>query len=253
MADLDIQGFFGPDVAVVGEPEYFRIEFVNEGPAAALDVEAQIEFPAGWEVQSASVSGSSEWSCAVSGQAGVCTIDPLPRSDGFSQTLFVSAVPSEPAADAIISASVTSSLPDPDGPAEATMVVDVVTPLVDLGISVTDVFPTVAAGTDQHYSVFATNNGPALAQNAVLTTTAPATTSIVSASSHAGSCEVVGQTATCRADDIIAPETGFGMDLRVRVLTLDTPIELTATVSSSIPQALRARPSTEMATMAMAL
>ena len=114
-----------------------RLFFGNDGPSTVLGAQALVEVPSGWTVQSATINlPESLGRCDVTAQTATCTIDAFGPTD--DREVRVTAVPSVVAAGQVLEASILSSVPDPDGPAEATTAVDVISPVVDLGVSVSE-------------------------------------------------------------------------------------------------------------------
>ncbi len=136
-----------------------------------------------------------------------------------------------------------SPLPDPDGPAEAPPTVDVIDPIVDLGVSVSDNAFAVVAGTVHPFTIRAVNHGPAIAHDVVVTAAAPATTSVESVDVFPSdaSCDVAGRTVTCElaslADEgTITQQPVFQISVALRILTTDTPIQIPVSVTSATPE-----------------
>ena len=166
-ADLALSKIDSPDPVTAGSNLTYTITVMNNGPNPASDVIVTDTLPAGVVFVS---SSASQGSC--SGTSTVtCNLGTI--NNGASATVTLLITPTT-AATLSNTASVTSSVPDPDSSnnsvAESTLVnaPPFPGPQADLSVSVTDSPDPVTEFRNLTYTVTVTNNGPNAATDVIL-------------------------------------------------------------------------------------
>lgn len=172
-ADLGITKTDGVSTATPGGSVTYTITASNAGPDPATGATVADTFPA-------SIVGAT-WTCVGAG-GGTCTAagagninDSVNLPTGGSVTYTVNANISSSATGTLSNtATVSSSLTDPDPMNNSATDTDVLTPTADLSITKTDGVVTVIAGGTTTYTIVASNPGPSDAPGSTVTDTFPA-------------------------------------------------------------------------------
>ena len=128
-------------------------------------------------------------------------------------------------------ASVTSATSDPTpGNGTSTSPALVSPATTDLSIAKTANGTRFPPGANATYTITATNNGPAVATNVVVTDTLPAGTTFVSATPSQGSC--VGTTTVTCSLGVLLPSASATISLVVTLPPTFGPVDNTASVTS---------------------
>ncbi len=180
--DLDPQTDLGvsiddaPDPAAVGETVTYTLTVTNDGPSDATGVVVTNILPA--DSTFASVSGTQGVCVHLLGIV-TCGLGDVPAGGTVEIAIEVTAT-----ADGVITdqATVSAATADPNAANDQDQEETEITPVVDLGIAVTDDPDPVAAGTELVYTVDVTNGGPSAGTDVVATFDVPAGVSFVSAS-----------------------------------------------------------------------
>ncbi len=186
-ADLSVTMTDSPDPAIVGTDITYSITVTNDGPSGTPGVTVTDNLPAGVTF----LSASSSPSCVLSGPGTVtCTVGTLANGTNAPLTIRVTG----PASPALLANTVTVNATAPDSvsgnnTATTTTVVRSASPTADLTLTLTDSpDPVTAGGTPVTYTATVTNTGGDVATGVTLTTTIPAGSIFLSASSNLGSC-----------------------------------------------------------------
>jgi uncharacterized repeat protein (TIGR01451 family) len=202
-ADLAVTKSGTPNPVLAGNIITYTITVTDNGPAAAASVTMADTFPANTTFVSLSASPLGTWSCpAPSAGVQTCTNASIAANatTTFTLKLKVNAGTS-PGTIITNSVAVTSTTSDPTSSNNAaTSSSTVVSPTqADVAIVKTASPEPVDQGTNLAYTLQVTNNGPAVAQNVVVTDTLPSQVTFVSLSVSAsqGSCAQASGTVSC--------------------------------------------------------
>ncbi len=223
-ADLAITKSDSPDPVTPGSNLTYTLTVTNNGPNDAPAVTVTDTLPAGVTLVSATPS------------AGTCTglaCDLGNLANGASATIIITVTVDPAVACGTMltnTASVGSSVSDPNAADNTASADTTVTCPADLSISKSDAPDPVMAGDPLTYTLTVANNGPGDASGVTVTDTLPAGVTLVSATPSQGTCTVV----TC---DLGSLANGASAVITITV-TVDpaTPagtITNTATVSAS--------------------
>jgi uncharacterized repeat protein (TIGR01451 family) len=174
--------------ATAGETIDYDLEVTNSGPSDAPNVTLTDVLPSNLTFNSISQDSGPVFSCTTPdpGANGTvtCTIASLPAGSSATFSLVLIVAPSAQGTvenTATVSSDATDPFPDNDSDTETT-------PLeLDSDLSAFKVGPvTAVAGTDIHYLLEVTNNGPSDAMNITVVDTLPAQTTFVSITQTTG-------------------------------------------------------------------
>jgi len=220
-----------PQPSVVDEPFTIDVTALNRGPSDVTDAELRIDVPPDWAIQS--VGPEFGVSCTTSTQVVMCDL-PQMWGNGTHRQVRLIVVPGAPSSGSEFRASVTAELPDPGPrPNEGTAIIQVVPAEVDLDLFTTA--PAEAPAGENRVTVVVRNLGPAIAHDAVLTATFPASVEVEAASfSHTNwTCDIEGQTVTCQAQTMWTGTYDLYLSLRH---TAFGPIAYQVAISSDTPE-----------------
>ncbi len=197
IADLTVTKSDAPDPAVAGEPLTYTITIRNAGPSSATSV--ALSDP-GLSALTGLSLAPSQGNCSVATRS--CTLGTLAPGS----TIVVTAtgiVPPATADSTTLVNTVTVSSPADTTPATATATT-LVRRSADVAVLKSADPTTVRAGDPVSWTITASNTGPSVADNVVITDTLPtglvlATTTI---SASAGSCTRVGVAISCSVSSI---------------------------------------------------
>ena len=245
-ADLAVTKTDTPDPAAAGGDLTYTITTTDAGPSSAWGATMTDTLPPGTTFVSLSQSDGSAWSCATPAVGGTgtvsCTQAVFPTGELHTFNLVVRVDPTVTPGTVIgntASVGATSST-DPNSGDNSASTTTTVVAGPDLKVTKDDTPDPVTAGTDLTYTMTATNQGSAPAQNATLTDPLPANTAFVSIAAPAGwSCSTppVGATGTvsCTIGSLAAGASGsFTVVVHVDPTTPRfTSISNTASVSTT--------------------
>ncbi|MFK7916504.1 MAG: hypothetical protein AB8G14_00385 [Ilumatobacter sp.] len=226
-ADLEISKVASVDPVEPGGTVTYTITVDNNGPSDAFDVEVTDTLPAELAV------GEVRPVLQCNQATAVCVIPSL--ADGTSATIEIDATVSAGAVDTIenTAAITNASTPDPvDENNTATIETDVV-PEADVQLTKATVTAPVVAGQTVRYDIDVVNNGPAQAENVIVTDVLPANTTFVNASTPVGTCVFTSPDLVCDLGTLGAT-TAIQIDVDVIVDpdatgTLDNSVTSTST------------------------
>jgi large repetitive protein len=243
----------GPAAVAPGSDITYAVTVANAGPSDAANVQLIDNVPAGTTFVSANQTSGPTFNCvtpAVGGTGPItCSIASLVAgaSAAFDFVMHV-----DPSTTGTISntATATSTTTDPT-PGNGTAT----SPPATVSPSTTDVSLTKTANGERFspssnvtYTITATNNGPAVATNVVVTDILPAGTTFVSATPSQGSCSGT-TTVTCNLG-VLLPSTSATIALVVTLPPTFAPVVNTATVTSDNPDS---NPANNTATSSIAV
>ncbi|MBD5786577.1 DUF11 domain-containing protein [Cellulosimicrobium terreum] len=202
-ADLEVEKSVGRVLA--GGQATYTVEVTNAGPSTAREVALEDVLPDGLALVSAT---SSRGTC-TQGPTISCALGDLPGpgADGAlsSATLTVVADVSadHPGGDVTNTATVTSSTADPDGGDDSASATAPVQRTADVSVAKTADPVQPAAGEDVTFTITASNAGPAVAREVVLTDTLPEGLDLGTVDAPAGvTCDAAGGVLTCGTGDL---------------------------------------------------
>jgi uncharacterized repeat protein (TIGR01451 family) len=201
-ADLAITKTATPNPVLAGNNVTYTVGVTNNGPAAATSVVITDTLPP----NTTFVSGTSPggWTCTPLSPGGTgtasCSIASLP-SNGTAAFTFVLQVTAGTAPGTVITntVSITSATPDPAlSNNTSSAAVTVTSPSqADMAIAMIATPEPVNQGDTLVYALTITNNGPASADNVVVTDTLPSAVTYLSSSVSGVTCWQSSGTVTC--------------------------------------------------------
>jgi uncharacterized repeat protein (TIGR01451 family) len=203
-ADLAVTKSGTPNPVLAGNKITYTITVTNNGPAAASTVTLTDTLPANTTIVSITTPGG--WTCpAASGGVQTCTNPSVALNATATFTLIVT-VTAGTAPGTIITNTATgaSTTVDPTSANNTgSTSSNVASPSqADVSIVKTASPEPVNQGTNLAYTLQVTNNGPAVAQNVVVTDPLPTQVTYTSSSSTQGSCSQSAGTVTCNLGSI---------------------------------------------------
>ncbi len=189
-ANVHVTKQASPDTLIAGDLVTWTLTVTNDGVSDAREVQLDDPLPESVDLRSVEASNGATCSNAV-----VCELGTIEPNEIVIVTIVAQVDPSL-VADGVTSitnsAEVTStSDPEPD---PATTVTSPVEAAVDLGVAKRDLLDPVVAGTDVHWVIDLTNDGPSLATGVQMYDNLPDGVTYVSSVASDGS--------TCTADVI---------------------------------------------------
>lgn len=174
VADLAITKTDGVVSAVPGTSTTYTITASNAGPDPVTGATVADTFPAACVSPTWTCVGAGGGTCAASGSGNIndATVN-LPSGGSVTYT---ATCPISPATIGILSntATVSSSVSDPNPANNSATDSDNLTPQANLGITKTDGVATVTAGASTTYTITASNAGPSAAPGSTVADTFPA-------------------------------------------------------------------------------
>lgn len=225
----------GPTAVAPGTDITYSVTVANSGPSDAAAVQLSDTLPAGTTFVSGTQLNGPTFNCTYppAGAPGsiTCTIPSL-VSGASAMFSFVFHVAPTATGTITNTASVSSTTADPNpGNGSATTSPAVISPATtDVRITKSVSGARFSAGSEVTYTIVATNNGPAVATNVVVTDILPAGTTFVSATPTQGSCSGT-TTVTCNAG-ILLSGGNVTITLVVQLPFVLGSVSNTATVTS---------------------
>jgi uncharacterized repeat protein (TIGR01451 family) len=201
-ADLAITKTATPNPVLAGNNVTYTVSATNNGPAAATSVVISDTLPPNTTFVSGTAPGG--WTCTPLAPGGTgtasCSNPSLPSNSTAAFT-FILQVTAGTAPGTVITntVSVTSATPDPTlSNNTASAAVTVTSPSqADMAIAMTATPEPVIQGDTLVYALTITNNGPAMADNVVVTDTLPSAVTYISSLVTGGTCWQSSGTITC--------------------------------------------------------
>ena len=217
----------GPATVTANDNISYGITVSNAGPDLATGITLRDALPPGTTFVSITRNSGPASSCALEGNAVVCSNLALAVNQSATFTLVL-----DPGANSQVTntATVTSELFDTDPPDNTSSVTTTVTPVADLSVSKTGP-ATVTAGTTATYTVTITNLGPSPATNVVVTDVLTGDATFVSVTPSAG---CTGTTCTLASGASAIFSYTFLVDADATG-TLDDTASVSATTSDPVP------------------
>nr|MCU0756673.1 hypothetical protein [Xanthomonadales bacterium] len=193
-ADLSITKTDGSATEVPGTPVTYMIVASNAGPDPVTGATVVDTFPANITGVNWTCVGAGGGTCPASGSGNLNASVNLPV--GGSVTFTATGTISAGATGTLVNtATVSSSISDPNPANNSATDTDTLTPQADLAISKTDGQTSVGAGTSTTYTITASNAGPSNAPDSTVADTFPASCTSVSwtcAGAGGGTCTAGG-------------------------------------------------------------
>ncbi len=237
-ADLAVTKIGTPNPVLAGNTITYTITVTNNGPATATGVSLVDTLPANTTFTSITASPAGSWNCSTFSTTGKCTNASL--ATGTTTFTLLMKVNSGTAPGTVITntATVSSSTPDPysgNNTAATTSVVASPTQ-ADVAIVKTASPEPVEQGTSLTYTLQVTNNGPAVAQNLLVTDPLPTevTFDSVSIPASQGTCSQAAGTVTCNISSLsVGGLVIITINTTASTFSSSTLATNTATVSAS--------------------
>lgn len=238
-ADLAVTKTGTPDPVLAGNTITYTITVTNNGPATATAVSLVDTLPPDATFTSIAASPSGPWNCGVpSGGTETCTNASL--ASGTTTFTLLMKVNTGTAPGTVITntATLSSSTSDPSmANNTASTSSTVASPTqADVAIVKTASSQAVAQGTSLTYTLQVSNNGPAVAQNLVVTDPLPTqvTFDSVSIPSSQGTCSQASGTVTCDIPSLsVGGLVNIAINTTASTFSSSTLVTNTATVSAS--------------------
>ncbi len=247
IADLGVTRVAAPDTVMPSEDITSTITVTNAGPSDAVNATLSDATPA--NTTFVSIAAPAGWSCTTPGPFGTgpitCTAPSLPLGASVEFTLVVRVDFGTAAGTIVTGTSTVSSVGmDPNGPNDSASSQTTVTapPVVDVSLfkSVTPESPAPSSAVT--YSITATNDGPATANDVTIVDTLPGGVTFVSAAASAGgsiTAPAAGATGTvtCVWPGATAVDESRSLTIVVQVgasIPDQTAITNSATVSNTV-------------------
>jgi uncharacterized repeat protein (TIGR01451 family) len=224
----------GPAAVAPGTDISYTVTVANAGPSDASSVSLTDATPPGTTFVSEAQNNGPTFNCTTPAAGGTgtitCTIPSLVAGASASFTIVLHVTPTTTGTISN-TANATTTTPDPtpaNGTSNSSALVSPAT--TDVSITKTANTGRFAPGSNATYTIVATNNGPAVATNVVVTDVLPAGTTLVSATPTQGSCSGT-TTVTCTLG-VLLPSSSASIALVVTLPQTYGPVANTATVSS---------------------
>ena len=238
-ADLAVTKTGTPNPVLAGNSITYAITVTNNGPAAAATVTLTDTLPA--NTTFVSISTASGWTCtAPSGGTEKCTNPSVAASTSgmFTLVLKVNAgtSPGTVITNTVNVSSATTTDPFAANNTAMTSMTVASPTQADVAIAKTASPEPVDQGTNLTYTLEVTNNGPAVAQNVVVTDPLPTQVTFVSVSIPAtqGSCSQASGSVTCNLGSLsVGGLVIVTIDVNAATFSSTTLATNTATVTSS--------------------
>jgi uncharacterized repeat protein (TIGR01451 family) len=235
-ADVDVTKT-GPAAVSPDTDITYTVTVTNAGPSDAAGVSLSDTLPANTTFVSATQTDGPTFACTPPPVGGTgtltCTIATLDAGATATFSLVLHVDPATPVGSTIANtATVSSTTPDPNGAnGSATSNAAVAPGVTDVRITKTANQPQLATGSNATYTITVTNDGPAIAIDAVVSDTLPAGTTFQSATPSQGTCSGT-TTVTCSLGNLNAGAAAT-ITLVVTLPSTPGPVENTATVTSA--------------------
>ncbi len=198
-ADLSVSKSDLVDPVTIGNNISYNITVTNSGPAIAENVILIDNLPSGVGFVSAN---PNQGSCSESNNVVTCNLGNINNSEDVIVTIIVST-----SSTGLItnSTNVTSSTNDSNAINNSTSEQTTVSEIsqADLSVSKNDAIDPVTIGENVSYTITVNNNGPATANNIILTDNLPNGVTFMSANPDQGSCSEADNVVTCNLGDIV--------------------------------------------------
>ncbi|HTC66065.1 MAG TPA: C25 family cysteine peptidase [Candidatus Acidoferrum sp.] len=197
-ADMAVTMSENPNPVLAGANITYTAVVTNNGPATATTVTAVDTIPANTTFSSDTVPPG--WTCVVNATTVSCS-NPSMAANTTSTFTFIFTVTAGTAPGTVITNSVTvgSAVSDPTSSNNTATTTDTVTSpsQADLSINKSGAPEPVNQGDTLTYTLTVANNGPASANNVVVTDPLPSAVTYQSSSATQGACSQAGGTVTC--------------------------------------------------------
>jgi large repetitive protein len=251
-ADLSVTKS-GPTAVAPGADITYTVTVANSGPSDAASVQLTDTLPAGTTFVSGTQPNGPTFNCTYPSPGATGTITcTIPSLVSGASAIFTFVFHVAPTATGTITntATVSSTTADPNqANGSATSSPAAVSPeTTDVSITKSASGARFSAGTNVTYTIIATNNGPAVATNVVVTDVLPPGTTLVSATTTQGSCSGT-TTVTCNAG-VLLSGGNVTITLVVQLPFVVGSVSNTATVTSDNADS---NPANNSATSALAV
>lgn len=219
-ANLRIAKTATPTQPIPGAPFNYTITVTNDGPSPVTGAPVTDNVPSILTNVSWTCTASSGSTCGTASGTGSINSTVNLANGGVATYTLTATLPADATAAVTNTASVSipSGSTDPDSNNNQTSVTSTPAPTSDLIITKTANASQVRAGDEITYTITATNNGPSVATNVVVTDPLTAGVTLVSATSTAGVCTGT-TTVTCNIGTLapIAPNNKAVVTIKIKV------------------------------------
>ncbi len=222
-ADISITATPASSTVKAGDDDTYKLVVGNAGPSSATNVVASFKLPPGATFVSAGPS------CTLSGATVTCTAASLAAGGSTSFSVVVKIGGSGPAQLAAPT-SVTSATPDPNLANNTADPIITLTPTADLSLTKSASPVPGVPGTDETFTLKASNAGPDVAHDVKVSDALPAGLTFTSATAG---CSFAGGTVTCTASSLAVSDSQTFTVVARLDSSLTVGVVNTATVDSA--------------------
>ncbi len=200
VADVSIDKTLLTDPLVPGQSAQYELVVTNDGPSSADSVVITDSVPVGLTITG---TVTTQGSCTDDGISLTCTAGTVAAGGSVTVTVNVD-VASDVTGDIVNTATVDSTITDPDPSNNSDTTTDAPVPSADLVITKTTATGALVPGRDVDYVLSVDNAGPSDAHDVVVTDVMPAGLTATAAVPSQGTCDIVGDTVTCDGGSLAA-------------------------------------------------
>jgi uncharacterized repeat protein (TIGR01451 family) len=216
-ADLSVTKTDGQTASVPGQQATYTIVAGNAGPASVTGATVSDTPPASLTAVTWTCTATSGSSCPASGSGPIAASVSLQVNGTATFTMTGNVAPDATGSLAnTASIAAPSGVLDPAGVNNAATDTNVLTPLADLGLSITDAPDPVPQGAALTYTLQATNIGPSTSPSMTVTDTLPGQVTFVSSTPGFPACVHLAGVVTCTLG-VLAPNASATVSVQVSV------------------------------------
>ncbi len=185
-----------------GQAITYTLQFVNNGPSAATNVNVGDVLPAGLTLQSVTLDGVAVTNTGT-GNNVQFVIPQLLAGQANARTAVITATIAATATGTLENTVTVTATGDTNPANNTSSVTTTLTPLADVGVTKAASAATAAPGTQLTYTIVVSNTGPSNAQAVTVTDVLPAGLTFVSGTGPGGTpLTASGQTVTVNIDSL---------------------------------------------------
>jgi uncharacterized repeat protein (TIGR01451 family) len=232
-ADLSVSKTDGQASSVPGQPVSYTIVAGNAGPSAVTAALLSDSPPASLSGVNWTCTASAGSSCPASGSGPISASVNLLVGGTATFTMTAQVAPDATGTLAnTASISAPAGVLDPAAANNAATDTNALTPLADLGLTLSDSPDPVAQGATLLYTLQATNLGPSTSPSMTITDTLPGQVTFVSSTPPSPTCMHLAGVVTCTLGTTLAPNASATVTIQVTVNPTATgTLNNTATVA----------------------